>query len=139
MKKIYFACSITGGRELATTYAILTKHIKQRATLLTELFADGALTAQGMDKSSKTIYETDVGWIKEADALIADVTMPSLGVGYEISKAEEWGKPVLALYNGQGRRLSAMIEGSPQTQTVHYINTQEALQAIDDFINGLAS
>ena len=134
MKKIYFACAITGGREHAHIYAELVAHIKQRALLLTETFADGQLTTQGMNKPSTVIYSTDIAWIHEADAVIADVTTPSLGVGYEIAKAEEWQKPVLALFNGGGRRLTAMIEGSPHIRTVHYETVAEATAAIDLFI-----
>ncbi len=140
MKKIYFACSIRGGREDAKTYAALVEHIKTKANVLTEIFADGKLTSQGMNKPSKAIWQTDMNWIKEADAVIAEVTNPSLGVGYEISKAEDMGKPVLALfYNDKERKLSAMIDGSPNVKTIHYTELIDAKQAIDDFVSALGS
>lgn len=133
--KIYFACSIRGGRSDANTYAELAKYIKSKSTLLTEIFADGKLTPQGMNKPSADIWSTDTTWIKESDAIIAEVTNPSLGVGYEIAKAEEWNKPVLALYrNDCSRKLSAMIDGSPSTRTVYYTTMGEAKSAIDNFI-----
>lgn len=134
--KIYFACSIRGGRDDADTYAELAKYIKMKVTLLTEIFADNKLTSDGTNKPSSVIWKTDVDWIKEADAVIAEVTNPSLGVGYEIAKAEEWNKPVLALFHEDGsRKLSAMIDGSPNTKTVYYETTSEAKAAIDAFIN----
>ena len=134
--KIYFACSIRGGRDDADTYAELAKHIKTKATLLTEIFADGKLTSQGMNKPNSDIWSTDIAWVKESDAIIAEVSNPSLGVGYEIAKAEEWGKPVLALFHEDGdRKLSAMIEGSPNTQTVYYATLSDAQAAIDTFIS----
>ena len=40
MKKIYFACSIRGGRKDAEIYAELVAHIKLKATVLSEIFAD---------------------------------------------------------------------------------------------------
>lgn len=133
--KIYFACSIRGGRDDAETYADLAQYIKTKTTLLTEIFADGTLTAQGMNKPNRVIWETDIAWVQEADAIIAEVSNPSLGVGYEIAKAEEWGKPVLALFRtSDDRRLSAMIEGSPNTTTAYYTSLSEAKQAIDNFI-----
>lgn len=136
--KIYFACSIRGGRDDAATYAALASYIKTKAALLTEIFADNKLTASGMNKPSADIWSTDTGWIQEADAIIAEVTNPSLGVGYEIAKAEEWGKPTLALFRDDGsRKLSAMIGGSPHTQTIYYTTPAEAEQAIDEFINNL--
>ncbi|MNH50213.1 2'-deoxynucleoside 5'-phosphate N-hydrolase 1 [compost metagenome] len=137
--KIYFACSIRGGRDDADTYAQLARHIKSRSTLLTEIFADGKLTPDGMNKPSSSIWSTDIAWVKEADAIIAEVTNPSLGVGYEIAKAEEWGKPTLALFRDDGsRKLSAMIDGSPHTKTVYYSNITEAESAIDEFIASLS-
>ena len=136
--KIYFACSIRGGRDDAETYAELATYIKSKATLLTEIFADGKLTSQGMNKPSKDIWATDIAWVKESTAIIAEVTNPSLGVGYEIAKAEEWNKPVLALFRDDGtRKLSAMIDGSDKTKTVYYSTLPEAYKAIDDFLESL--
>jgi nucleoside 2-deoxyribosyltransferase len=133
--KIYFACSIRGGRDDAELYSELAKYIKSKAILLTEIFADGKLTAAGMNKPNSEIWATDIAWVKESDAIIAEVTNPSLGVGYEIAKAEEWGKPVLALFRDDGtRKLSAMIAGSPTTQAVYYKTLAEAQRAIDTFL-----
>lgn len=136
--KIYFACSIRGGRNDATTYAELATCIKAKVTLLTEIFADNTLTSNGMNKPSPVIWKTDIAWVKEADAIIAEVTNPSLGVGYEIAKAEEWNKPTPALFRDSGnRKLSAMIDGSPNTKTVYYKTISEAKTAIDLFIEDL--
>ena len=64
--KIYFACSIRGGRGDADIYAALVEHIKTKATVLTEIFADGNLTAAGMGKPSRDIWSTDVAWVKQS-------------------------------------------------------------------------
>ena len=94
----------------------------------------------GMPGKSKDIYNNDIAWIKQADAIIAEVTSPSLGVGYEIAKAEEWGKPVLALFRDTGdRKLSAMIDGSPFTQVAPYSDIEEAVLAIDNFLQVLTA
>lgn len=136
--QIYFACSIRGGRDDADTYARLVAYIKTEATVLTEIFADGKLTASGMNKPTDVIWETDTTWIRQADAMIAEVTHPSLGVGYEIAKAETWGKPVLALFHDDGtRRLSAMIDGSPDTTVVRYTHINDAYTAIRTFLNSI--
>lgn len=135
MKKIYFACSIRGGRDDADAYAELAQFIKTKAILMTEIFVDKKLSAMGMDKPSYEIWKTDTEWVAESAAVIAEVTNPSLGVGYEIAKAEEWGKPVLALFRkGTDKKLSAMIEGSPHVKTIYYDNLSEATNAIESFI-----
>ena len=138
MKQIYFACSIRGGRADANFYAQLVEHIKTKALVLTEIFADGKLTSSGMNKPNEDIWSTDMAWIEQADAVIAEVTNPSLGVGYEIAKAEDQHKPVLALFrNDSDRKLSAMIAGSPNVKVANYTDINFAKQAIDDFIDSL--
>jgi len=137
MKKVYFACSIRGGRDDAELYGELVGIIKQRATVLTEIFAEKKLTPQGMNKPEHDIWKTDLAWVREADMIIAEVTNPSLGVGYEIAKAEEWGKPILALYRpSPERKLSAMISGSPHVTNREYTTVSEATAHIDDFLLG---
>ena len=136
MKKIYFACSIRGGRNDAVLYKNLVDFLKTECIVLTELFADGNLTSSGMNKPDELIHATDIAWINEADAVIAEVTSPSLGVGYEIGKAEELGKPVLALYRSvDGKKLSAMIAGSSQTNTVYYEDLEDVIPEIRNFLN----
>ena len=59
------------------------------------------------------IFERDVAWIHEADFIVAEVTQPSLGVGYELGLAESVGKPIICLFREtEDRRLSAMIAGN---------------------------
>ena len=138
MKKIYFACSIRAGRGDVDIYGQLVEIIKAKAILLTEIFADQKLTPAGTNKPSPEIWRIDTDWVKESDAIIAEVTNPSLGVGYEIAKAEEWGKPVLALFRDDGsRRLSAMIDGSPITKVVYYTEIDQTESAIHEFLENV--
>ncbi len=66
---------------------------------------------------------------------MADVTAPSLGVGYEIGIAETLGKPILCLYRRQrGRRLSAMIAGNRRLTVSEYDDPAEAIGFIDGFL-----
>ena len=133
--KVYFACSIRGGRDDAEIYAELVEHIKTQATVLSEIFADGKLTSQGMNKPSPEIWKTDTNWVKEADAVVAEVTNPSLGVGYEISLAETLDKPILALFKDDGEKsLSAMIDGAPGVEVCKYLTIAEAKSAIETFL-----
>lgn len=138
MKKVYFACSIRGGRDDQGIYSEIVKHLNTRCELLTEIFADKKLTNQGMNKPSSEIWKIDTNWVKEAVGLIAEVSNPSLGVGYEIAKAEEWGKKILCLYRIQeGKKLSAMIEGSPNIKLVNYNDISEAKDSINNFLETL--
>jgi len=139
MLKIYFACSIRGGRGDAPVYAEMVEHINTQAIVLSEIFADQKLTPQGSAGESSDIYKKDMGWVREADAIIAEVTNPSLGVGYEIAKAEEWGKPILALFRDTGeRKLSAMIDGSQHVQVFTYETSDQAKAAVDAFLKSIS-
>jgi nucleoside 2-deoxyribosyltransferase len=62
--------------------------------------------------SPREVYDRDVNWIAAADVLIAEVSVPSHGVGYEIGHALGLGKPVLCLAQ-HGRKVSKMISGNP--------------------------
>ena len=54
--------------------------------------------------------------------------------GYEIGRAIENNKRVLCLYRPQdGKRLSAMIAGSPDVTNAEYKNLDDAKKVIDDF------
>jgi hypothetical protein len=89
-----------------------------------------------MDKPAGDIWSNDMRWIGEADVVIAEVTNPSLGVGYEIARAERMNKPILCLFRpSSGRSLSAMIAGSPTATTFEYENMVSAEHAISAFLN----
>ena len=91
-----------------------------------------------VDTSDEEIFLRDVAWLGEADALVADVTAPSLGVGYEIGITETLGKPILCLYRSQrGKRLSAMIVGNAKLSLKRYSGLAEACGHIDEFFGSL--
>jgi nucleoside 2-deoxyribosyltransferase len=138
MKKVYFACSVRGGRDDKDTYAQLVEYLREHSDVLTEFNVDKDLTPLGTPGATNVTYNRDMEMLQAADAMIAEVTTPSLGVGYEIAMAEQRDIPVLALYRPQpGKALSAMIDGSPKTQVAHYETIAEAKNAIGTFLTGL--
>ena len=134
--KIYFAGSIRAGRNDQEIYHQLIQGLQGHGLVLTEHVGDPALTELGDDgPSDRMIYQRDMAWLAEASLMVAEVTIPSLGVGYEIGRAESRGIPVLCLYREQdGRKLSAMISGNPKVTVTKYGNVEEALVYIDRFI-----
>lgn len=136
MKKVYFACSISGGRNDADIYEKIVGILKTNCQLLSEIFADQKLTSLGMNKPEKHIYKTDMSWIHQADCVVAEVSTPSLGVGYEIAKAELLKKPILCLYRNQpGKKLSAMIAGSPHVTVLTYDKVDEIFAPLLSFVS----
>ena len=121
---IYFACSITGGREFESVYQVIAKALTEdRHQVPTAHLAESGVLALEAVIDPFDVYNRDVTWIRESDALIAEVSVPSHGVGYEIGFALGLGKPVLALYQ-QGRNVSKMISGNPDSNL--YLMTYES-------------
>ncbi|BCX15247.1 MAG: deoxyribonucleoside 5'-monophosphate N-glycosidase [Candidatus Parcubacteria bacterium] len=137
--KIYFAGSIRGGRKHQAIYQQLIAYLSKYGKVLSEHIGSKNLTQFGEKSfSDKRIYNRDMSWLKVSDVVIAEVSTPSLGVGYEIAKAENMNKKILCLYRKQPRkRLSAMINGNPNVKIAEYKTFKDALRYIDIFFKEL--
>jgi 2'-deoxynucleoside 5'-phosphate N-hydrolase len=137
---IYFACSITGGREFEAVYQDLTAAmLADGHDVPTAHLADSAVVELEAVVLPGEVYQRDVEWIRNADALIAEVSVPSHGVGYEIGYALQVGKKVLCLSKA-GRKLSKMVSGNPDPnlQVSSYEDNQEAIELVREFIERLS-
>jgi hypothetical protein len=142
MHKIYFAGSISGGREDVDVYPPIIEYLGRYGKVLTEHIGNKAMTQMGESIPLAEIYRRDMEWLSEANIVVAEVTKVSLGVGYElgrmvernISLPKEKKKEMLCLYRPQkGRRLSPMISQSESLEIVEYGTFEEAKAAIDAF------
>lgn len=134
---IYFACSITGGREFEPVYqAIVRALMEDQHVVPTAHLAESSVVALEAVVPPQEVYTRDVAWIRACDVLIAEVSMPSHGVGYEIAFALGLGKPVLALHQ-EGRTISKMISGNSDTNlsVKSYRNPEDATLQIRKFLN----
>ena len=133
--KIYFAGSIRGGREDRKLYQDLILYLRNFGEVLTEHVGDGELFQKERELTDEQIYRKDRTWLEQCDVVVAEVTTPSLGVGYEIGLAESLGKKILCLFRtGAGKKLSAMISGNPRLQLKSYKNRDLAKVIIHDFL-----
>jgi len=134
---IYFACSITGGREFEAVYQVIVEALVQAGHQVpTAHLAESGIGAVEAVLDPQAVYMRDVDWIRASEALIAEVSVPSHGVGYEIGFALGLGKPVLAIYQ-QGRKVSKMISGNQDAnlQVRAYQDPHEAKQVIREFLS----
>ena len=133
--KIYFSGSVNGGREDVGLYLQIIMQLKEHGLVLTEHIGDERLDARGEPGLSDVeIHDRDLAWLGQADCLVAEVTTPSLGVGYEIGKATEWRKAVLCLFRTErGSMLSPMIAGSNGAVLREYRNVGELKEIFDEF------
>jgi nucleoside 2-deoxyribosyltransferase len=129
---IYFAGSIRGGRDDQNIYAAIIEQLRRHGTVVTEHVADADVNLGGENAPDCDIHDRDLIWLRDADVLVAEVTAPSLGVGYEIGRAVEWGKPVICLYRpSNGKKLSAMIAGCTAVAVHEYAQVDELARVLD--------
>ena len=137
--KIYFAGAIRGGREDAQLYKDIIKYLFNKGQVLTEHIGDTNLSCRGEKSTTdESIFNRDINWLQLADVVVAEVTTPSLGVGYELGVSEKLKKPVLCLYRpSENNHLSAMVKGNKQFSCLEYHNLSDAKICIDTYFQGL--
>jgi 2'-deoxynucleoside 5'-phosphate N-hydrolase len=136
--KIYFAGAIRGGRENAGIYVQLIDFLEQFGEVLTCHIGKKDISTSERQFSEQEIHDRDFKWLSEADVIIAEVSTPSLGVGYEIGRAVEAGKPILCLYNIHADfELSALIAGCRELNVAEYERLTDTYPVIRKFIEGI--
>lgn len=139
MKKIYFACSIRGGGDTSNYVTILDAAKNAGAEVISEIFVHDALNFGGSPLPDDQIYERDTAMIRDCDAVIAEVTNPSLGVGYELASAENLAKPILCLFDEHSdKKLSPMIAGNRYFTTKNYASNESIAATVEKFLRSLA-
>lgn len=136
---IYFACSITGGRAFESVYQEFTRALLAEGHAVPTAHLAGS-NVMALEKviDPRVVYDRDVTWIRACDALIAEVSVPSHGVGYEIGFALSEGKRVLCLAQA-GLAVSKMITGNPhpELQVQYYRDVTEGVGIIHTFLSGI--
>jgi hypothetical protein len=140
---IYLAGSISAGRESekhlrlignaieAAGFEVISKPVLDPGNDLDRLIHDR--------ERARAIFRRDIQWIAESVAMIAEVSIPSFGVGYEICEALHCAKPVLCLRHEslRDRLLSALVFGntSPHLR-VRYYDEQNVGEMVREFLEG---
>ncbi|MCJ7534150.1 MAG: nucleoside 2-deoxyribosyltransferase [Anaerolineales bacterium] len=133
---VYFACSITGGRKEENVYQLIvdmliadghqvpTAHLSRPDVMELEQVVDPV-----------EVFTRDIRWINNCQAMVAEVSTPSHGVGFEISYALSIQKPVLCLHR-DGIHVSKMLTGNsdPILRVLAYQSPDELPLLIRDFL-----
>jgi len=136
---IYFSCSITGGRAEETTYQAIVKELEAGGHDVPTAHLSSPQVMEMEDVvDAVEIFGRDMAWIRGCDAVVAEVSSPSHGVGYEIAYALSLGKPVFCCYKN-GKRVSKIITGNttPGLTVVGYETDEEAVSAVRDFTRSM--
>lgn len=139
--KIFLSGSIRGGRDLLPTYRLIYELLQEAgAEVVSWHVVDPDLETVESEMTEEDIYARDMGLLFESDALVAEVTLPSLGVGYEICRALAKGLPVLCLHRPEAA-VSAMLLGNPgpDLKVLEYSGPEELEKYIIEFIECIES
>jgi len=143
-RQLYLAGAMSAGRGAAPRLAAIARAAAQAGWVVlstpvvdpTADFAD-----RGPDRARR-IFARDLAWIDASDALIAEISVPSLGVGFEIGEALRRGLPTLCLRDAAlaGTPPSAMIAGNPSPLlTVRHCDAAGIDAAVAEFLAGPGS
>ncbi len=127
---IYFSGAISAGRADVAQYRKIVEALQADGhRVLAGAVAAEHIGAGGETLGPREIFERDLRWLDEADVVVAEVSVPSLGVGYEIAYASRTRAiRVIALYRPAfTTRCSAMISGDPGVELIAYEELSEIL------------
>lgn len=131
---VYFARSIRGNHTAddMPAFNTIARVISAQHMLMWELAQKPGPTAN----TDEYIYQRDIDWIDQCKAMIAEVTNPSLGVGYEIAYARHAVKiPVLCIAR-KDTTVSAMIAGGNGVQ--YYRDLADLENLVETFLDGVS-
>ena len=137
---IYFSCSLTGGRSDQSTYAIIVDHLIQLGhDVPTAHLASPDVMDLERIVDPYEVYARDMAWIQSAEVVIAEVSTPSHGVGYEIAYALQIGRDVLCCHR-DGVPVSKMITGNdlPQLTLRSYSDPEDVIRIVDEYLCSLS-
>jgi hypothetical protein len=135
-RSVYLAASITGrSAAYVGAYRAILEHLKMRdVDVLCAHVAKAVAYEAETDASS--VYCRNTAWLDRCNGVIAEISLPSLGVGYEVCYALQAGKPVLCLYD-ERERPSKMILGidGVRFQAAAYRSMDDLRNEIDKFLS----
>lgn len=129
--KIYFAGSIRGGRQDVDRYQKLISFLKTYGEVLTEHVGDYSLSVEGQKQlDDRFIHDRDLEWLNSSDLIVAETSVPSLGVGYELANGVFADIPIFVLHRKGSKQISAMIHGSDKIEYHEYSSIEEAKELL---------
>lgn len=101
---------------------LMAKAIRDSGHEVTSPWVLGALDSS--NPSALNVFERDRSGVERSDAIVADVTEPSIGVGMEIMAAYKAGRRIIIVAK-KGRVTSRMLQHMDNKETVEYEDESE--------------
>ena len=133
--KIYVSGSIYGGTQKIDTYKILIEELEKYGEVLDKQIADPNTIANEVYQKDEDIFNDLEEKLIIADVLIAEVSIPSLGVGYELGFADNHNKKIIAIYDkNYTPKVTTMIRGNKRITLIPYQRIEEITNNLDKIL-----
>ena len=133
--KIYISGSMYGGTQKIDTYKILIKELEKYGEVLNKQVADENAIANEKYQKDEDIYKDLEKKLYNADIIFAEVSIPSLGVGYELGFADKLGKNIVAIYDKNYiDKISTMIRGNKRIKLISYKDIKEITDKLKELL-----
>lgn len=142
--RIYLACTVRGDRAAVAALRDGCARLQQRGhEVLTAHLLRDDVEAVESSLSERQVYERDIEWLTACDAVVADASGSSFGVGFEVgyvlARAPQTGQHVYLVYNRKrSGQISRLITGNSDAHctTFAYDSPEELLRFIDTHFAG---
>ena len=124
--KVYLSVPMIANRALERANA-MAKAITDAGHTITSPWVLGPV--ESADPKVVDVFQRDTRATEESDAIVADVTEPSIGVGMELMAAYKAGKRIV-LVAKKGKVTSRMLLHMDRKETVEYDDESEIYQAL---------
>jgi hypothetical protein len=136
--QIYLAAAMTSpDRDLGTIRRLLAAVEERGHHVPSRHVADPGGKQADRAFSDEELARRDLAWVAASDALVAEVSTPSHGVGIEVMAALARAIPVLLLRRA-GAPVSRLLLGLPGVVAATYADVDEGCAAVGSFLDRIA-
>ena len=133
---IYISGSIYGGTQKIETYQKLIPALEKYGEVLDKQIADPNTIANEAFQTDEEIYLDLEQKLISADLIFAEVSIPSIGVGFELGFADKLGKKIIAIYDETYTpKVSTMIRGNKRIQLIPYKDISEIIDNLETLLS----
>lgn len=134
--KVYFTASIVGKKLFLKNYLNIIDYLKKSGhTIISDHIIKSTENIVDMQSKKERVafHRRLKKWIIGTDCVVVEASFPSISVGFEISLALNFGKPVLLLYTKEAPSL--LKEYSSDNLLCERYTDENLKGLIDDFLN----
>ncbi len=136
--KVYFTASVAGKIQYLSNYLKIIATLKKFGNeVISEHIIDTTTNQLRTEKKDDRLefQEKLDNWIHNCDCVVAEVSYPSISVGFEISLALNHSKPVLLLYSGQTKPPSLLAQYKSENLICENYFDDDIGRTLEDFIS----